>query len=244
MILLYTNCMKTNCIHRSPQTVKRARKVAVLKHPPSPSGDSHDYNISSYYPEDNRSVQSDPDSDYPRGNGGLGYPRDREHDRSLEKSRIDYLEPDYRSQDHDSRREWSRGRSAERSPSSDSGYRRDGSRGRTLERGSSPEPRYHRQHSRGRGGGGSPAGSYGKDQGYDTRRYDTRSDDRMIRSHSRDRLQDRSPSPSKEKDRGRDRYNYEPLEPPINVMLVKNRPNEGESCRITLSLIAYFKCIY
>ncbi|KAL0187089.1 hypothetical protein M9458_018759, partial [Cirrhinus mrigala] len=188
----------------------RPRKVAVLKRPPSPSGDSRDYNISSYYPEDNRSVHSDPDSDYPRGNGGLGYPRDRERDRSLEKSRIDYLEPDYRSQDYDSRREWSRGRSAERSPSSDSGYRRDGSRGRTLERGSSPEPRYHRQHSRGRGGGGSPAGSYGRDQGYDTRR--------MIRSHSRDRLQDHSP--------GRDRYNYEPLEPPINVMLVKNRPNE------------------
>uniref|UniRef100_A0A673L8W8 PDZ domain-containing protein n=1 Tax=Sinocyclocheilus rhinocerous TaxID=307959 RepID=A0A673L8W8_9TELE len=213
-------------------TVKRPRKVAVLKRPPSPSGDSRDYNISSYYPEDNRSVHSDPDSDYPRGNGGLGYPRDREHDRSLEKSRIDYLEPDYRSQDNDSRRERSRGRSAERSPSSDSGYRRDGSRGRTLEHGSSPEPRYHRQHSRGRGGGGSPAGSYGRDQGYDTRRYDTRPDDRMIRSHSRDRLQDRSPSPSKEKDRGRDRYNYEPLELPINVMLVKNRPNEEYGLRL------------
>uniref|UniRef100_A0A672NBN8 Tight junction protein ZO-2-like n=1 Tax=Sinocyclocheilus grahami TaxID=75366 RepID=A0A672NBN8_SINGR len=213
-------------------TVKRPRKVAVLKRPPSPSGDSRDYNISSYYPEDNRSVHSDPESDYPRGNGGLGYPRDREHDRSLEKSRIDYLEPDYRSQDNDSRRERSRGRSAERSPSSDSGYRRDGSRGRTLEHGSSPEPRYHRQHSRGRGGGGSPAGSYGRDQGYDTRRYDTRSDDRMIRSHSRDRLQDRSPSPSKEKDRGRERYNYEPLEPPINVMLVKNRPNEEYGLRL------------
>uniref|UniRef100_A0A672N8J6 Tight junction protein ZO-2-like n=1 Tax=Sinocyclocheilus grahami TaxID=75366 RepID=A0A672N8J6_SINGR len=203
-------------------TVKRPRKVAVLKRPPSPSGDSRDYNISSYYPEDNRSVHSDPESDYPRGNGGLGYPRDREHDRSLEKSRIDYLEPDYRSQDNDSRRERSRGRSAERSPSSDSGYRRDGSRGRTLEHGSSPEPRYHRQHSRGRGGGGSPAGSYGRDQGYDT----------MIRSHSRDRLQDRSPSPSKEKDRGRERYNYEPLEPPINVMLVKNRPNEEYGLRL------------
>ncbi|KTF79040.1 hypothetical protein cypCar_00020040 [Cyprinus carpio] len=211
-------------------TVKRPRKVAVLKRPPSPSGDSRDYNISSYYPEDNRSVHSDPDSDYPRGNGGLGYPREREHDRSLDKSRIDYLEPDYRSQDYDSRREWSRGRSAERSPSSDSGYRRDGSRGRTLERGASPEPRSHKQHSRGRGGGGSPAGSYGRDQGYDTRRYDTRLDDKMIRSHSRDRLQDRTPSPSRERDRGKD--NYEPLEPPINVMLVKNRPNEEYGLRL------------
>uniref|UniRef100_A0A673MCR7 Tight junction protein ZO-2-like n=1 Tax=Sinocyclocheilus rhinocerous TaxID=307959 RepID=A0A673MCR7_9TELE len=213
-------------------TVKRPRKVAVLKRPPSPSGDSRDYNISSYYPEDNRSVHSDPDSDYPRGNGGLGYPREREHDRSLDKSRIDYLEPDYRSQDYDSRQEWSRGRNTERSPSSDSGYRRDGSRGRTLERGSSPEPRYHRQHSRGRGGGGSPAGSYGRDQGYNTRRYDTRSDDKMIRSHSKDQLQDCSPSPSRERDRGRDRYNDEPLEPPINVMLVKNRPNEEYGLRL------------
>uniref|UniRef100_A0A673M7B3 Tight junction protein ZO-2-like n=1 Tax=Sinocyclocheilus rhinocerous TaxID=307959 RepID=A0A673M7B3_9TELE len=199
-------------------TVKRPRKVAVLKRPPSPSGDSRDYNISSYYPEDNRSVHSDPDSDYPRGNGGLGYPH--------------YLEPDYRSQDYDSRQEWSRGRNTERSPSSDSGYRRDGSRGRTLERGSSPEPRYHRQHSRGRGGGGSPAGSYGRDQGYNTRRYDTRSDDKMIRSHSKDQLQDCSPSPSRERDRGRDRYNDEPLEPPINVMLVKNRPNEEYGLRL------------
>uniref|UniRef100_A0A671N092 Tight junction protein 2b (zona occludens 2) n=1 Tax=Sinocyclocheilus anshuiensis TaxID=1608454 RepID=A0A671N092_9TELE len=213
-------------------TVKRPRKVAVLKRPPFPSGDSRDYNISSYYPEDNRSVHSDPDSDYPRGNGGLGYPCEREHDRSLDKSRIDYLEPDYRSQDYDSRQEWSRGRNTERLPSSDSGYRRDGSRGRMLERGSSPEPRYHRQHSRGHGGGGSPAGSYGGDQGYDTRRYDTRSDDKMIRSHSRDRLQDRSPSPSRERDRGRDRYNDEPLEPPINVMLVKNRPNEEYGLRL------------
>uniref|UniRef100_A0A8C2I9T2 Tight junction protein 2b (zona occludens 2) n=1 Tax=Cyprinus carpio TaxID=7962 RepID=A0A8C2I9T2_CYPCA len=213
-------------------TVKRPRKVAVLKRPPSPSGDSRDYNLSSYYPEDNRSVHTDPDSDYPRGNGGLGYPRDREPDRSLEKGRIDYLEPDYRSQDYDSRREWSRGRSAERSPSSDSGYRRDGSRGRTLERGSSPEPRYNRQHSRGRGGGGSPAGSYGRDKGYDTRKYDTRPDDKMIRSHSRDRLQDHSPSPTRERDRGRDRFNYEPLEPPINVMLVKNRPNEEYGLRL------------
>uniref|UniRef100_A0A8C2IAY7 Tight junction protein 2b (zona occludens 2) n=1 Tax=Cyprinus carpio TaxID=7962 RepID=A0A8C2IAY7_CYPCA len=190
-------------------TVKRPRKVAVLKRPPSPSGDSRDYNLSSYYPEDNRSP-----------------------DRSLEKGRIDYLEPDYRSQDYDSRREWSRGRSAERSPSSDSGYRRDGSRGRTLERGSSPEPRYNRQHSRGRGGGGSPAGSYGRDKGYDTRKYDTRPDDKMIRSHSRDRLQDHSPSPTRERDRGRDRFNYEPLEPPINVMLVKNRPNEEYGLRL------------
>ncbi|XP_073724179.1 tight junction protein ZO-2b isoform X2 [Misgurnus anguillicaudatus] len=211
-------------------TVKRARKVPVLKRPPSPSVDSRDYNISSYYPEDNRSVHSDPDSDYLRGNGGLSIPRDRDRDRSLDKSRKDYLEPDYRS--YDSRRERSRGRSTERSPSSDGGYRRDGSRGRTLERGSSPEPSYQRQHSRGRGGGGSPVGSYGRDQGYDTRRYDSRPDERMLRSHSRDRLQDNSPSPSRDRVRGGDRHNLEPLEPPVNVMLVKNRPNEEYGLRL------------
>lgn len=218
--------------------------MSVLKHPPSPSADSRDYNISSYYPEENRSTHSDPDSDYHRGNGGLGYPRDR----SLDKNRIDYLEPDYRARDYDSRRERSRGRSTERSPSSDAGYRRDGSRGRTLERESSPEPRYQRQHSRGRGT--SPAGSYGRDQGYDTRRYDSRSDDRMLRSHSRDRL-DNSPSPSRDRDRGRDRHNLEPLEPPINVMLVKNRPNEGDftimtglyiSVRINNCIVLHMSC--
>uniref|UniRef100_A0A8B9KCX8 Tight junction protein 2b (zona occludens 2) n=1 Tax=Astyanax mexicanus TaxID=7994 RepID=A0A8B9KCX8_ASTMX len=190
-------------------TVKRPRKVAVLKRPPSPDRDSRDYNLSSYYPEDNRSTHSDPDSDYPRGNGGLGYPRER--NRSLDKR--------------------SRGRSLERSPSPDRGYRRDGSRGRTLERGGSPDSRYHRQHSR--GDGGSPAGSYGRDPGpgYDSRRYEPpRSDDRMIRSHSRDRLQDHSPSPSR--GRGKDWGQLEPLDTPINVLLVKNRPNEEYGLRL------------
>ncbi|KAG9269993.1 tight junction protein ZO-2-like [Astyanax mexicanus] len=206
-------------------TVKRPRKVAVLKRPPSPDRDSRDYNLSSYYPEDNRSTHSDPDSDYPRGNGGLGYPRER--NRSLDKANMSYLDPGYDA----GRRERSRGRSLERSPSPDRGYRRDGSRGRTLERGGSPDSRYHRQHSR--GDGGSPAGSYGRDPGpgYDSRRYEPpRSDDRMIRSHSRDRLQDHSPSPSR--GRGKDWGQLEPLDTPINVLLVKNRPNEEYGLRL------------
>uniref|UniRef100_A0A8B9KCS4 Tight junction protein 2b (zona occludens 2) n=1 Tax=Astyanax mexicanus TaxID=7994 RepID=A0A8B9KCS4_ASTMX len=205
--------------------VKRPRKVAVLKRPPSPDRDSRDYNLSSYYPEDNRSTHSDPDSDYPRGNGGLGYPRER--NRSLDKANMSYLDPGYDA----GRRERSRGRSLERSPSPDRGYRRDGSRGRTLERGGSPDSRYHRQHSR--GDGGSPAGSYGRDPGpgYDSRRYEPpRSDDRMIRSHSRDRLQDHSPSPSR--GRGKDWGQLEPLDTPINVLLVKNRPNEEYGLRL------------
>lgn len=210
-------------------TVKRPRKVAVLKRPPSPDRDSRDYNLSSYYPEDNRSTHSDPDSDYPRGNGGLGYPR--EHNRSLDKGHMSYLEPGYNRQDYDTgRRERSRGRSLERSPSPDRGYRRDGSRGRTLERAGSPDSRYHRQNSR--GDGGSPAGSYGRDPGpgYDSRRYEPRSDDRMTRSQSRDRLQDHSPSPSR--GHGRDGGQLEPLDTPINVLLVKNRPSEEYGLRL------------
>uniref|UniRef100_W5KTK7 Tight junction protein 2b (zona occludens 2) n=1 Tax=Astyanax mexicanus TaxID=7994 RepID=W5KTK7_ASTMX len=193
-------------------TVKRPRKVAVLKRPPSPDRDSRDYNL-------------DPDSDYPRGNGGLGYPRER--NRSLDKANMSYLDPGYDA----GRRERSRGRSLERSPSPERGHRRDGSRGRTLERGGSPDSRYHRQHSR--GDGGSPAGSYGRDPGpgYDSRRYEPpRSDDRMIRSHSRDRLQDHSPSPSR--GRGKDWGQLEPLDTPINVLLVKNRPNEEYGLRL------------
>lgn len=185
--------------------MKRPRKVAVLKRPPSPDRDSRDYNLSSYYPEDNRSTNSDPDSDYPRGNGGLGYPRGPERLRGT-------LEQEYRS----------RGRSTDRSPSPDRNYRRDGSRGRSLDRSVSPEPRYLEQQSRGHGagygGGGSPA------PGYDPKRYDP---DRMMRSYSKDRLQEEVPSPSR--GRGKDRGQQEPLEPPVSVLLVKNRPTEGKT---------------
>uniref|UniRef100_A0AAY4CBT2 Tight junction protein 2b (zona occludens 2) n=1 Tax=Denticeps clupeoides TaxID=299321 RepID=A0AAY4CBT2_9TELE len=110
------------------------------------------------------------------------------------------------------------GRSMERSPSPDRGYRRDGSRGRALERSSSPEPRYQRERSRGRGtspGGGS---------GYGTRRYEPR-DEKISRSYSRDNLHEHSPSPSH-------RNNLEPLEKPVSVMLVKNRPTEEYGLRL------------
>ncbi|TSO77748.1 Tight junction protein ZO-2 [Bagarius yarrelli] len=190
------------------RTVKRPRKVAVLKRPPSPDRDSRDYNLSSYYPEDNRSTNSDPDSDYPRGNGGLGYPRGPDRHRGT-------LEQEYRS----------RGRSTDRSPSPDRSYRRDGSRERSLDRSISPEPRYHGQQSRGQragyGSGGSPA------PGYESKIYDP---DRMIRSSSRDQLQEDSPLPSR--GRGRDQGYQEPLEPPINVLLVKNRPTEEYGLRL------------
>ncbi|KAM9475050.1 tight junction protein ZO-2b isoform 2-T2 [Clarias gariepinus] len=184
-------------------TVKRPRKVAVLKRPPSPDRDSRDYNLqSSYYPEDNRSTHSDTDLDYSRGNGGLGYPRGPERQRGT-------LEQEYRS----------RGRSTDRSPSPDRTHHRDGSRGRSLDRSVSPEPRYHGQQGRGHGtgyrGGGSPV------PGYDTK---------MIRSYSRDQLHEDSPSPSR--GRGKDPSYHEPLDPPVSVLLVKNRPSEEYGLRL------------
>ncbi|XP_028850884.1 tight junction protein ZO-2b isoform X2 [Denticeps clupeoides] len=199
-------------------TVKRSRKVPAqaIKRPPSPSQDSRVYNTSSYYPDDTRSIHSvgDTEPGWQGGNGGPGYPRSR--DPSLEKGRGGgYLDPDY---DQGYRRERSRGRSMERSPSPDRGYRRDGSRGRALERSSSPEPRYQRERSRGRGtspGGGS---------GYGTRRYEPR-DEKISRSYSRDNLHEHSPSPSH-------RNNLEPLEKPVSVMLVKNRPTEEYGLRL------------
>ncbi|XP_031426434.1 tight junction protein ZO-2 isoform X3 [Clupea harengus] len=216
-------------------TVKRPRKVAVhaFKRPPSPSQDSRIYNSSGYYADDGRSIHSAGDNDpgwQQRGNnnnGGLGYTRERDH--SPEKGRGGgggggggYLEPDY---DRSYRRETSRGRSAERSPSPiDRGNRRDASRGRALERGNSPEPRYQRERSRGRGSG-SPGGG-GGGQGYETRRSEPR-EEKITRSQSRDRLQEHSPSPSPSH-----RNHLDPLEKPVNVMLVKNRADEEYGLRL------------
>uniref|UniRef100_A0AAY4CBS0 Tight junction protein 2b (zona occludens 2) n=1 Tax=Denticeps clupeoides TaxID=299321 RepID=A0AAY4CBS0_9TELE len=151
---------------------------------------------------------------YPDDTRSIHSVGDTEPDPSLEKGRGGgYLDPDY---DQGYRRE--RSRSMERSPSPDRGYRRDGSRGRALERSSSPEPRYQRERSRGRGtspGGGS---------GYGTRRYEPR-DEKISRSYSRDNLHEHSPSPSH-------RNNLEPLEKPVSVMLVKNRPTEEYGLRL------------
>ncbi|XP_046728180.1 tight junction protein ZO-2 isoform X1 [Silurus meridionalis] len=190
-------------------TVKRPRKVAVLKRPPSPDRDSRDYNLSSYYPEENRSTHSDQDSDYPRGNGGLGYPRGPDRHRGT-------LEQEYHS----------RGRSTDRTPSPDRNYRRDVSRGRSLDRSVSPEPNYlsqqsSRGHGVGYGGGGSPA------PGYSAKRYEP---DRMVRSYSRDRLQEDSQSPTRRG--GKERGYQEPLEPPVSVLLIKNRPSEEYGLRL------------
>uniref|UniRef100_A0A8C8JKP6 Tight junction protein 2b (zona occludens 2) n=1 Tax=Oncorhynchus tshawytscha TaxID=74940 RepID=A0A8C8JKP6_ONCTS len=185
-------------------TVKRPRKVALhsLKHPPSPGAESRDFGSTRYYDaDDNQS-----DGGWHRGNGGPGYNREP---RDLTPDNKSYLDPNY------GNRGRSRGRSKERaSPSPE--LHHDNSSGRALDREPpSPErPQYSRERSRGRRGG-----RYGDGGG---------TGGRMVKSKSRDNLREppRSPSPDLPRGGARD---LEPLEKPVNVLLVKNRPNEGET---------------
>uniref|UniRef100_A0AAR2KW60 Tight junction protein 2a (zona occludens 2) n=1 Tax=Pygocentrus nattereri TaxID=42514 RepID=A0AAR2KW60_PYGNA len=113
----------------------------------------------------------------------------------------------------------SRGRTLERDVSPDRQYSRDGSRGRLLDREHSPDRRYRSDRA------------LDRDRSPD-RRYRSRSPDRRYRSDytldrissSRDRL-DHSPSlaPSREP---------EPLDKPVSVLLLKNRPNEEYGLRL------------
>uniref|UniRef100_A0A673WD30 Tight junction protein 2 n=1 Tax=Salmo trutta TaxID=8032 RepID=A0A673WD30_SALTR len=217
-------------------TVKRPRKVALpsLKHPPSPGGESRDFGTTRYYDaDDNQS-----DGGWQRGNGGPGYTHEP---RDLTPDNKNYLDPDYGSRGNRGR---SQGRSQERaSPSPE--HRRDNSKGRALDR-EPPSPeklRYPRERSRGRstdrerggGGGGSPGGrSYGRGDSYERgggRYGDVGSTGgRMVKSKSRDQLQEPS-SPDLPRGGGGAR-DLEPLEKPVNVLLVKNRPNEEYGLRL------------
>ncbi|XP_071013291.1 tight junction protein ZO-2-like isoform X6 [Oncorhynchus clarkii lewisi] len=217
-------------------TVKRPRKVALhsLKHPPSPGAESRDFGSTRYYDaDDNQS-----DSGWHRGNGGPGYNREP---RDLTPDNKSYLDPNYGSRGNRGR---SRGRSKERaSPSPEPHH--DNSSGRALDREPpSPErPQYSRERSRGRsmdrerrGGGGSPGGrSYSRGDSYE--RGGGRYGDgggtggRMVKSKSRDNLREPPRSPSPDLPRG-GAGDLEPLEKPVNVLLVKNRPNEEYGLRL------------
>ncbi|XP_041691831.2 tight junction protein ZO-2 isoform X2 [Coregonus clupeaformis] len=234
------------CGKTAKVTVKRPRKVALhsLKHPPSPGGESRDFGTTRYYDaDDNQS-----DGGWQRGNGGPGYTHEP---RDLTPDNKNYLDPDYGGRGNRGR---SRGRSQERaSPSPE--HRRDNSKGRALDR-EPPSPerlRIPQEGSRGRstdrerggGGGGSPGGrSYGRGDSYE--RGGGRYGDvggtggRMVKSTSRDQLQEPPSSTSPDLPRGgggggggggglRD---LEPLEKPVNVLLVKNRPNEEYGLRL------------
>ncbi|XP_062310307.1 tight junction protein ZO-2-like isoform X1 [Osmerus eperlanus] len=188
-------------------TVKRPRKVSLhsLKQPPSPDPSTR------YY---------DSDAPWPQDNGGPGFPRPRDHTPDNKT----HLEPEYHARDYDRNRGRSRGRSQERASPSPDG-RRDGSRGRSLDREpSGPErPRYPGE----RGRSGERGGGYGRGDSYERGgggggRYSPDTP-RMARGRS----QDQDPESGRTAPRG-----LEPLEKPLNVLLVKNRPNEEYGLRL------------
>lgn len=121
-----------------------------------------------------------------------------------------FLGPDY------NQRVRSRGRSQERSSPSPDRSRREGSRGRAL------DTSVDRQKHRGRGG--SPADSYRLEDKYERGEG---GGGRGGRYRSRDQLHDDPPSPEPSRE-------LEPLEKPVNVLLVKNRPNEGTAHHIII----------
>uniref|UniRef100_A0A672LFA1 Tight junction protein ZO-2-like n=1 Tax=Sinocyclocheilus grahami TaxID=75366 RepID=A0A672LFA1_SINGR len=156
------------------------------------------------------------------------YNDDYDHDRHSVYSGRSYPDRDMSyadERDRDYNR--SRGRSMERGLSPDRQYRRDGSRGRMLDHERSPDHRYRSDHNLDRDH--SPDRRYRSDRTLDRkyspdRRY--RSEHNLDReSSSRDRL-DRSPSPPPPPQRD------EPLEKPLSVTLLKNRPNDEYGLRL------------
>uniref|UniRef100_A0A3B1KKH7 Tight junction protein 2a (zona occludens 2) n=1 Tax=Astyanax mexicanus TaxID=7994 RepID=A0A3B1KKH7_ASTMX len=223
-------------------TVKRSRKVPVnmLKRAPSPDDrvfSNTDYNDDYDYDQDRRSVYSRPDHEIV---SERGYP-DSEYDYDR-GSRGRALDRDF-SPDRPYRRDGSRGRLLDRERSPDNRYRSD----RTLDRDRSPDRRYRSEHTLDRDyspdrsyrgdRGGSPDRRYRSDHTLDRthspdqryrdrepRRYESRQEEPPKRSGSRDRL-DRSPSPPPPRD-------PEPLDKPVSVMLLKNRPNDEYGLRL------------
>jgi len=185
------------------QTVKRPRRIHSMTQPPSPSGDSRVYTPSNHY------YDADNDNAWYRNEG-----RDHASENKV------YLEPDYRVVRESNQRARSRGRSQERTSPSPDRSKREGSRGRALDasaehqryhsRGRSPGEDYHTEdkYERGEGGGGGK----GKEK----------EKEKEGRYKSRDQLNDNPPSPEPTRE-------LEPLEKPVNVLLVKNRPSEGKT---------------
>uniref|UniRef100_A0A674NE94 Tight junction protein 2a (zona occludens 2) n=1 Tax=Takifugu rubripes TaxID=31033 RepID=A0A674NE94_TAKRU len=130
----------------------------------------------------------------------------RDHSTEREHGRGEYMDSGYQTRERDyDRRE--RGRSTERDLSPGRHYRRDGSRGRILNRDYSPDqPREY-----------SPDRRYRSERALDRGDY---SPDRRYRSERAiDREYDEHPK-------------RKPLEKPLNVLLVKNRPNEEYGLRL------------
>uniref|UniRef100_H3CDB5 Tight junction protein 2a (zona occludens 2) n=1 Tax=Tetraodon nigroviridis TaxID=99883 RepID=H3CDB5_TETNG len=227
-------------------TVKRPRKVPVnlLNVPPSPDDRvfNTDYNDDYNFDPDRRSVYS----------GG------RDHSAERDRGRGEYMDGGYQSREHDYDRDYDRrerGRSRERDLSPGRHYRRDGSRSRTLDRDFSPDrPHEYSPDRRYRSERTLDRGDYSPDRRYRSERAVDReySPDRRYRSeraldqdYSPDRRyrnrtnspdlrhRDHSPSPTAMPiPLPRPTRDVEPLEKPLNVLLVKNRPNEEYGLRL------------
>ncbi|XP_062414850.1 tight junction protein ZO-2a isoform X4 [Pungitius pungitius] len=180
--------------------------------------------------ERGRSVERDlsPDRQY-RRDGSRGRTLDRE--RSPDRAYKGDPSPDrrYRSEraldrGHSSDRRYRSERALDREVSPDRRYRSE----RTLDRADSPDLRYGRD-------GHSPA--RGRDHSFERGRQRVHSDPRKYeepvkRSGSRDRLE-RSPSPAAMPiPLARPTRDLQPLEKPMNVLLLKNRPNEEYGLRL------------
>ncbi|XP_058491485.1 tight junction protein ZO-2-like isoform X3 [Solea solea] len=150
-----------------------------------------------------------PSSHYYDADNDNSWYRDEGRDHASDSK--GYLEPEYRGgQDHNQRGR-SRGRSQERNSSLDR-PRRDGSRERTLDV-SADRQRYH---SRERS---PPGDSYRMEDKYE------RGGGKVGKYRSRDHLNDNPPSPEPSRE-------LEPLEKPVNVLLVKNKPSEEYGLRL------------
>ncbi|XP_019744303.1 tight junction protein ZO-2a [Hippocampus comes] len=188
--------------------------------------------------ERGRSAERDrsPDQQY-RRDGSRGRTLDRErspdrHHRSDHALNRDYS-PDrrYRSErtldrDHSPDRRYRSDRALDRDYSPDRRYRSD----RALNRGNSPDQRYRRDSE-------SPGRNHGRHRSFERGRERIPSDPRKYeeppkRGASKDRLE-RSPSPAAMPiPMPRPARELEPLEKPLNVLLLKNRPNEEYGLRL------------
>ncbi|XP_040012165.1 tight junction protein ZO-2-like isoform X2 [Xiphias gladius] len=138
-----------------------------------------------------------------------GWYRDEGRDHTSESK--GYLDPEYRGGRDYNQRGTSRGRSQERTSPSPDRSRREGSHEPALVT-STDSKRYHSQ-------GHSPGVSYCMEDKY---KQGEGGGDKGDRYRSRDQLNDNHPSPEPSRE-------LEPLERPVNVLLVKNRPNEGST---------------
>ncbi|KAK2871451.1 hypothetical protein Q8A67_023978 [Cirrhinus molitorella] len=235
--------------------------ASMIKRAPSPDDRvfSGDYNDDYDYDHDRHSVYSgrsypDRDASLERGRG-YADDRERDYDRNRGRSMERGVSPD-----RQYRRDGSRGRMLDHERSPDRRYRSDHNLDRdhspdrryrserTLDRDHSPDRRYRsehnldrersperryrsdrtldRSHSPDRHYRPEPAPGYSRENlasDHERRRFDPRQDEPMKRSGSRDRLE-RSPSPPPQR--------HEPLEKPLNVTLLKNRPNDEYGLRL------------